>query len=120
MQYALLLYGKPGAFEALPTEQQQKIVAEFEEVYSSWPGIVSGTRLKPGEHATTVRMEDGQVLVTDGPFADTKEVLGGVIVVEADNLDSALELAKKLPITRFGGSIEVRPVMQVRQAVRQA
>ncbi len=70
------------------------------------PRIVAGARLKPAELATTVR----ENLVTDGPFANTKEVFGGYYIFEDDNLDAALEIANQLPVIRMGGAVEVRPI----------
>ena len=64
------------------------------------------------EIATTVRVQDGQTLTTDGPYADTKEVFGGYYVFEADNLDEAIELAARIPAARLGGAIEVRPLVE--------
>jgi hypothetical protein len=63
------------------------------------------------ETATTVRVADGEALITDGPFADTKEVFGGFYLLEADDLDGALEIAARIPAARLGGSVEVRPIM---------
>ena len=73
--------------------------------------MVDGARLKPVETATTVRVADGEALITDGPFADTKEVFGGFYVLEADDLDGALEIAARIPAARLGGSVEVRPMV---------
>jgi hypothetical protein len=73
--------------------------------------MLSGAALQPVTTATTVRLADGKPLVTDGPFADTKEVFGGYYLYEADNLDQATEMAARIPALRLGGSIEVRPVM---------
>jgi hypothetical protein len=73
--------------------------------------VLDGAALKPAETATTLRLRDGRTLTTDGPFADTKEVFGGYYVVEADNLDEALELAARIPALRMGGAVEVRPVL---------
>ena len=75
------------------------------------PRVVGGARLKPVETATTVRVTDGEPLITDGPFADTKEVFGGFYVLEADDLDGALEIAARIPAARLGGSVEVRPMV---------
>ncbi|MFI6924328.1 YciI family protein [Nonomuraea spiralis] len=72
--------------------------------------VIAGERLQPAATATTVRMDGGGLLVTDGPFADTKEILGGFYIVEAADLDEALELAAAIPAVRMGGSVEVRPV----------
>jgi hypothetical protein len=67
--------------------------------------------LQPAETATCVRVAGGRTLMTDGPFADTKEVLGGLFLLEAANLDEVLEVAARVPATRFGGVVEVRPVV---------
>ena len=75
------------------------------------PRVVGGARLKPVETATTVRVTDGEPLITDGPFADTKEAFGGFYVLEADDLDGALEIAARIPAARLGGSVEVRPMV---------
>ena len=70
-----------------------------------------GSRVRPGSDATTVRVRDGQTLVTDGPFADTKEIFAGFYLIEADDLDQATELAARIPAVRIGGSVEIRPVV---------
>jgi hypothetical protein len=75
------------------------------------PGVVGGASLHPVETATTVRIQDGQMLVTDGPFADTKEIFGGFYLLEADDLDQATEIAARIPAIRLGGSVEIRPVV---------
>ena len=74
--------------------------------------IASG-QLQPVETATTVRVQDGRMLTTDGPYADTKEVFGGYYVFEADNLDEAIELAGRIPAARLGGAVEVRPLVEM-------
>ena len=113
MKYALLIY--PGRtaeeYERLPEEEQRAILAEFLALREE-PGVLGAERLQPPESATTVRVEDGKALTTDGPFADTKEVLGGIYLLEADNLDVALELAARIPAARMGGAVEVRPVVE--------
>ena len=76
------------------------------------PRISPARELQPVETATTVRVQDGQTLTTDGPYADTKEVFGGYYVFEADNLDEAIELAARIPAARLGGAIEVRPLVE--------
>ena len=73
---------------------------------------LGGAQLQPITTATTVRMQNGNTLTTDGPFADTKEVFGGYYVFDAGNLDEALEIAGRIPATRYGGSVEVRPVVE--------
>jgi hypothetical protein len=109
MQYALLIYEKPGAHEPLSREQRQALTAEYVKVGDD-PRIRGGVKLKPVETATTVPVHDGEMLITDGPFPDTKEVFGGYFLLEADTLDAALEVAARLPATRLSGSVEVRPV----------
>lgn len=73
------------------------------------PGVTPGTGLDVPETATTVRVEDGKTLVTDGPFVDIKEAIGGFLFFEADDLDAAIELAARIPAARLGGAVEVRP-----------
>jgi hypothetical protein len=86
-------------------------VAEFLALTEE-PGVLGAEQLQPPETATTVRVEDGKTLMTDGPFADTKEILGGIYLLEADNLDRALELAARIPVARMGGAVEVRPLVE--------
>ena len=110
MQYALLIYSQPGAAEALSHAEQEAIHREYMDIKQA-PEIVGGAALHPVETATTVRVQDGQMLVTDGPFADTKEIFAGFYLVEADDLDQATELAARIPAGRLGGAIEIRPVV---------
>ena len=110
MQYALLIYSKPGAAEALSAAEREANHREYLDI-KRLPGVVGGASLHPVETATTVRVQDGQTLVTDGPFADTKEVFGGFYLVEADDLDQATEIAARIPAARIGGSVEIRPVV---------
>ena len=86
MQYALLIYSKPGAAEALSADEREANHREYLDI-KKLPAVVGGASLHPVETATTVRVQDGQTLVTDGPFADTKEVFAGFYLVEADDLD---------------------------------
>jgi hypothetical protein len=110
-----LLQNYPGrstkAFERLSADEQQAIVEEYLALRQS-PGIVAGEQLQPVETATTVRVRDGETLLTDGPFVDAKEHVGGFIVVEVDDLDAALELAARIPAARMGGAVEVRPLVE--------
>src|SRR6516164_4102712 len=110
MQYALLIYSKPGAAEALSADEREANHREYLEI-RKLPGVVGGASLHPVETATTVRVQDGQTLVTDGPFADTKEIFAGFYLIEADDLDQATELAAQIPAARIGGSVEIRPVV---------
>jgi hypothetical protein len=111
MQFALLIYTNPGAVEALSDEERAAVSARYWAIREE-PGVVGGAGLKGVETATTVRVQDGQTLVTDGPFADTKEVFGGYYMFEADDLDAAIALAATIPAAHDGGAIEVRPVLE--------
>jgi hypothetical protein len=113
MQYMLLIYSgeATNGSENLTEAEQKTIMGEYFAI-SETPGVSGGNQLQPAETATTVRVENGQALTTDGPFATTKEVLGGYYLLEADDLDAALELAARIPAARLGGAIEVRPVVE--------
>ena len=112
MKYALLIYSKPGSHEALSKADYAAVHSEYMAL-SDEAGCVGGAQLQPVETATTVRIADGETLVTDGPFADTKEVFGGFYLFEADDLDRATALAERIPAARLGGSVEVRPVVEM-------
>jgi hypothetical protein len=112
MKYALLIYSRPGSHEALSPEDYEAVRGEYFAL-SGDARCLSGAQLQPVTTATTVRVEDGRTLTTDGPFADTKEVFGGYYVFEAGNLDEAIELAARVPAARLGGSGEVRPVVEM-------
>jgi hypothetical protein len=112
MKYALLIYARTREeFERLPEEEQRSILGEYLALAQE-PSVLAAEQLQPPESATTVRVEDGKTLTTDGPFADTKEFLGGLYMVEADNIDAALELAARIPWARMDGAVEVRPLME--------
>ena len=113
MKYALLIYSNeaPEAFAQLSEDQQRSIMGEYFAI-SELPGTYGGEQLQPAATATTVRVENGKALTTDGPFAETKEVLGGFYLFEADDLDSALDVAARIPAARMGGSVEVRPIVE--------
>ncbi len=108
MKYALLIYPKPGSHEALEEDEAAAVSAEY-WAFRDDPRCLGGAHLQPLETATTVRHGG---LITDGPFADTTEVLGGYFVFEASNLDEALEVAQRVPAVRLGGAVEVRPVVE--------
>jgi hypothetical protein len=111
MKYLLQIYPAMGEFDELSEDEQKAIVDEYLAIGRS-PAVIGGDQLQPIETATTVRVEDGQTLLTDGPFVDAKEHLGGYLVVDADDLDAALEIAARIPAARMGGAIEVRPVVE--------
>ncbi len=111
----LLIYteGEAGeSWERLSEAEQQAILAEYGAI-SQTPGVVGGAQLAPVSSATTVRVRDGRTLTTDGPFAETKEVLGGFYTVEAEDIDAALEVAARIPAARMGGKVEVRPLIEM-------
>jgi hypothetical protein len=112
MKYALLVYNKPGGWDELSDDEQRSIYGEYVAV-SQTPGVYDGAQLQSVDTATTVRMENGSTLVTDGPFAETKEVFGGYYLLDADDIDAALEVAKRIPAARLGGSVEVRPLVEM-------
>jgi hypothetical protein len=87
-------------------------VAEEYQAINETPGVTPGTWMEPPETATTVRVEDGKALTTDGPFVAVKEALGGYLFFEADDLDAAIELASRIPAARMGGAVEVRPLKE--------
>ncbi len=111
MKYALLIYNQPGSHEALSKEDYETAHGEYMALAED-ARCQSGAQLQPPETATTVRVEDGRTLTTDGPFADTKEVFGGYYVFEAGDLDEAIGLAARIPAARIGGNVEVRPVVE--------
>jgi hypothetical protein len=110
MQYALLIYRQPGDAEALSEQEREANHREYLEI-KKLPQVTGGASLHPAETATTVRVQDGRTLVTDGPFADTKEIFAGFYLVEAEDLDAVTEIAARIPAARLGGSIEIRPVV---------
>jgi hypothetical protein len=99
------------AWERLSEAERESVVADYREV-SSTPGVSPGLQLDEPESASTVRVEDGERLVTDGPFAETKEAIGGYLIFEADDLDAAVALAARIPAARLGGAVEVRPIVE--------
>ena len=113
MRYALLICGDESADAALSPAEGEARFAEymkFGEEMGQRGVLTGGERLRPTTDATTVRVRDGETLVTDGPFAETREQLGGFYFVDATDLDEALKLAARIPSARYG-SIEVRPIM---------
>jgi hypothetical protein len=114
MKYMLLIFSGDqawNAFNGLGEEEQQAVSAEYFAIAGE-PGALGGEQLQPVETATTVRVEDGQTLTTDGPFPETKEALGGYYLFDAPDLDKAIEIASRIPAARMGGAIEIRPVVE--------
>jgi hypothetical protein len=118
MKYMLLIHQgdtptprDPEAWARLPEEEQKAVFADYQAINQT-PGVTPGLQLSEPESATTVRVEDGKTLTTDGPFVAVKEALGGWLVYEADDLDAAIELAARIPAARLGGAIEVRPIVE--------
>ena len=115
MQYALLICDDESAYLARSPEEGQASLAEymkFGEEMGKRGVLVGGQRLRPTTDATTVRVRDGETLTSDGPFAETKEQIGGYFIVDCKNLDEAIEVASKIPGAR-SGSIEVRPIWEM-------
>ncbi|MUL84838.1 MULTISPECIES: YciI family protein [unclassified Mycolicibacterium] len=110
MKYAMLIYPKPGTHDGLPPEEYTALNAEYIALRHD-PRCVGGGHLEPAATATTIRSGPGQGLITDGPFADSKEILGGYFVLQAADLDEALEFAQRIPAIRLGGAVEVRPLI---------
>ncbi|HWA57949.1 MAG TPA: YciI family protein [Gemmatimonadales bacterium] len=115
MKYLCLIYGVESVVAAMPAPELQKFMEEFR---SFTEGIrksgqwLAGERLRPVQTATTVRVRDGKVSATDGPFAETKEQLGGFYMIEARDLNDAIQIASRIPSARYG-SVEVRPVWEM-------
>jgi hypothetical protein len=101
----------PEAWARLSEDEQQQVYRDYMAINET-PGVRPGLQLHPAESATTVRVEDGRTLTTDGPFVAVKEALAGYLLFEADDLDAAIELASRIPAARLGGAIEVRPVTE--------
>ena len=116
MKYMLLIHQGSAptpydqeAWGRLSEDEQQAVYADYQALNQT-PGVSPGLQLQPPETATTVRVENGSTLTTDGPFVAIKEALGGYFVFEADDLDAAIEVAARVPAARLGGAVEVRPV----------
>jgi hypothetical protein len=118
MKYMLLIQqgdtptpSSPEDWARLSEEEQKAIYADYQAINQT-PGVTPGIQMQPPETATTVRVEDGQTLTTDGPFVAVKEALGGYFFFEADDLDAALEVAARVPAARLGGAVEVRSLVE--------
>jgi hypothetical protein len=115
MKYMLLIHQgttptpESDDWARLSEDEQKQVYADYQAINQT-PGVTPGEWMDGPETATTVRVENGQTLTTDGPFVTVKEALGGYLFYEADNLDAAIELASRIPAARLGGGIEVRPL----------
>ena len=101
----------PNAWARLSADEQRAVYADYKAINET-PGVTSGVQMQPPDTATTVRVQDGKTLTTDGPFVEIKEAIGGYLFFEADDLDAAIELAARIPAARMGGAIEVRPLKE--------
>ena len=110
MKYALLIYSSP-ELRDIPEDQLKSIVSEYDAILHE-PGVLDSMELQGTESATTVRVQNGEALLSDGPFVDAKEYIGGFYLLEADNLDVATALAARVPAARMGGAVEVRPIVE--------
>jgi hypothetical protein len=118
MKYVLLIHQgdtptpyDQEAWSQLSEEEQQEISKAYQDINQT-PGVTPGLQLQAPDAATTVRVQDDQTLVTDGPYVAVKEALGGWFVFEADDLDAAIEIASRVPAARLGGGVEIRPVVE--------
>jgi hypothetical protein len=112
MEYMLLIYGDERAAESMPREQMTEVLnayMAYTQALRDAKVMVASNRLKPTSAATTVRATNGQTKVLDGPFAETKEQLGGYYLIDVPDLDAALSWAKRCPAARYG-TVEVRPI----------
>jgi hypothetical protein len=117
MKYMLLIHQGvaplPGSdeWESLSDDAKGAVYGAYKAINET-PGVSPGLQLQPPETATTVRVQDGRTLTTDGPFVEIKEAIGGYLLFEADDLDAAIELASRIPAASMGGAIEVRPIVE--------
>jgi hypothetical protein len=118
MKYMLLIHQgdsptprEPDEWAKLTEDEQKAVYADYQAINQT-AGVTPGLQLDAPETATTVRVEDGKTLTTDGPFAELKEAIGGYLLFEADDIDAAIELASRIPAARLGGAIEVRPIVE--------
>jgi hypothetical protein len=118
MTYLLLIHQgdaptprDPEAWGRLSEEEQAAVYRDYQAINQT-PGVTPGVQMEGPEAATTVRVEDGRTLTTDGPFVAIKEALAGYLLLDADDLDAAIELAARIPAARLGGAVEVRPIVE--------
>jgi hypothetical protein len=118
MKYMLLIHQgstptprDPEAWATLSEDEQKQVFADYQALNQT-PGVTPGVQMGEPQTATTVRVEDGNTLTTDGPFVEAKEAIGGYLFYEADDLDAAIEVASRIPAARLGGAIEIRPLVE--------
>jgi hypothetical protein len=118
MKYMLLIHQgnaptprSPEEWATLSEDEQNAVYADYQAINET-AGVSPGLQLDSPDTATTVRVQDGKTLTTDGPFVEIKEAIGGYFLFEADDLDAAIELASQVPAARMGGAIEVRPIVE--------
>jgi len=118
MKYMMLIHQgdaptprSPDAWATLSEAEQQQVFADYQAINQT-PGVTPGMQLDEPATSTTVRVQDGKTLTTDGPFVEIKESIGGYLLFEADDLDAAIELAARVPAARLGGAVEVRPIVE--------
>ena len=118
MKYMMLIHQgdaptprSPEAWATLSEDEQKAVFADYQAINET-PGVTPGLGLDDPETATTVRVQDGKTLTTDGPFVEIKEAIGGYLLLEADDLDAAIEVASEIPAAGMGGAIEVRPIAE--------
>ena len=118
MKYMLLIHQgdtptprDPEAWGRLSEDEQKAVFAGYKAINET-PGVSPGVQMQDPETATTVRVQDGKTLTTDGPFVAVKEALGGYLFFEADDIDAAIDLAARIPAARMGGAVEVRPIAE--------
>jgi hypothetical protein len=118
MKFMLLIHQRdaptprsPEAWAKVPEDEQKAVYADYQAI-SQTPGVSPGVELGDPETSTTVRVQDGKTLTTDGPFVETKEALGGYLLFDAEDRDAAIALASRIPAARMGGAVEVRAVVE--------
>jgi hypothetical protein len=111
MKYALLIYPARAAYSSLSDDELKTMTGEYVQLTKD-EGVYATEQLEAAETATTVRSEGGRTLITDGPYANTKEVVGGFYLLDVENLDAALEFAARIPAVRIGGAVEVHRVAE--------
>jgi hypothetical protein len=103
--------GADAVIHGLPGDEQDKITAEFQAI-RRLPGVLDGHQLRPASTATTVRVDDGQTIVSDGPAVDDGAAINGYYILDAPDLDAAIGFAARIPVARMGGTVEVRAMME--------